>query len=148
MSHKSPRIAARIEHLSRHPSGYDPHYLGFFECFNAGEYYEAHDVLEELWLPSRGQPDDLFYKGLIQLAGAFVHFQKRRMGPGIALLKLAESNFARFPTPRHGLDLRGVMNSCGTWIKLASHPDHPVNPLDQGAAPQLSILPRGESSAN
>ena len=28
----------------------DPCYQGYFRCFNAGDYYEAHDVLEHLWL--------------------------------------------------------------------------------------------------
>ena len=67
----------------------DPHYAGFFECFNQQLFYEAHDVLEELWLPRRREPDGLFYKGLIQLAGAFVHLQKDRLSPAAALFRLA-----------------------------------------------------------
>ena len=54
----------------------DAHYLGYFACFNRGWFYEAHDVLEELWLANRTGPNYAFYKGLIQLAGAFVHLQK------------------------------------------------------------------------
>jgi predicted metal-dependent hydrolase len=82
VSKKSPRIAAMIAGLSR--PGMDPHYLGYFECFNQQLFYEAHDVLEELWLAQRRQPNDLFYKGLIQLAGAFVHLQKNRLKPAAA----------------------------------------------------------------
>src|SRR5262249_14188682 len=44
-------------------------YLGYFRCFNAQQYYEAHDVLEHLWLKKRDE-NYAFFKGLIQLAGA------------------------------------------------------------------------------
>ena len=96
MSHKSPKIAALLSSL---PDGgpFDRHYLGFFHCFNEQLFFEAHEVLEELWLPQRGGPKDLFYKGLIQLAGAFVHVQKGRRQPALALFGLARQNLRRFP---------------------------------------------------
>lgn len=139
MSKKTPRIAERIERFRAHPSGYDPHYLGYFDCFNAGLYYEAHDVLEELWLPCRGQADDLFYKGLIQLAGAFVHFQKGRLGPGVALLKLAVGNFVRYPSPHHGFDHHSIERQIQAWILQASAGASASNPLATGPAPRLSL---------
>src|SRR5262245_53686981 len=101
VSHKSPRIALLIEKW--HGQQHDARYLGYFDLFNQGLFYEAHDVLEELWLPARKTDNDLFYKGLIQLAGAFVHLQKDRPGPAAALLKLARANVGQYP-PVH-LDL-------------------------------------------
>src|ERR1041385_3444222 len=68
MSKKSAAIAALIEGLRGREL--DAHYLGYFECFNRQLYFEAHDVLEELWLTDRNGPNGAFYKGLIQLAGA------------------------------------------------------------------------------
>jgi hypothetical protein len=55
-------------------------YLGYFECFNRAEYYEAHDVLEHLWLQQRDE-NHAFFKGLIQVAGAFVHLRKQYEHP-------------------------------------------------------------------
>ena len=52
-----------------------PYYRAFFRCWNEQRYYEAHDVLEQLWL-NTDSPDADFFKGLIQAAGAFVHLQK------------------------------------------------------------------------
>ena len=40
--------------------------------FNRRYYWEAHEVLEELWLEVRG-PERLFYQGIIQAAAAFYH---------------------------------------------------------------------------
>jgi predicted metal-dependent hydrolase len=75
----------------------DAHYLGYFECFNRQLYFEAHDVLEELWLTQRAGPNYAFYKGLIQLAGAFVHLKKNRLRPAAALFKLADANLEKYP---------------------------------------------------
>src|SRR5213082_4227435 len=91
MSRKSEKIAAAIKKFQG--ADLDAHYLGYFDFFNQQLFYEAHDVLEEIWLPERKGPNDAFYKGLIQLAGAFVHLQKNRLQPAAALFKLARTNF-------------------------------------------------------
>src|SRR4051812_19538800 len=102
MSQKSAKIASRISQFQGREM--DAHYLGFFDCFNRQLFYEAHDVLEELWLPQRQSSDGLFYKGLIQLAGAFVHLQKDRLQPASALLKLARTNLEKYPQRHLRLD--------------------------------------------
>src|SRR5262245_52833141 len=71
MSSKSNRIEELIQRFQGGPI--DAYFLGYIECFNRQLYFEAHEVLEQLWLPQRSGPDGDFYKGLIQLAGAFVH---------------------------------------------------------------------------
>lgn len=137
MSKKSAHIAALIERCQgqRH----DAHYLGFFECFNRGLFYEAHDVLEELWLAERKGPNDAFYKGLIQLAGAFVHLQKNRMGPAAALFKLARSNLEKYPALHQDLELTVVAQMIDDWLRRL-----PVgcqfNPLESNRLPELRLL--------
>jgi len=93
----------------------DAHYLAFFACFNRGDFYEAHDVLEELWLPERRRPDGDFFKGLIQLAGAFVHVRKNRPGPALALLALARGNLAKYPDGYFALDFAGASRVMDEW---------------------------------
>lgn len=44
----------------------------FVRLFNNKEFFQAHEVLEELWLETHGELRD-FYKGLIQCAVAFLH---------------------------------------------------------------------------
>jgi predicted metal-dependent hydrolase len=113
MSEKRPRLAALLEEYA--PGERDPRYRAFFDCFNRGQYFEAHEVLEDLWLPVRGGGEGDFYKGLIQLAGAFVHWQKQRPGPMAALLRLASSNLGRYPRSCHGLDLAAVLQGIDDW---------------------------------
>ena len=122
MSHKTQRIAALISSLQGREL--DPHYLGYFECFNRQLFFEAHEVLEELWLGERGRQDDRFYKGLIQLAGAFVHLQKLRTRPAVALFKLARRNLWHYPSVYRFLDLKEVEQLIDLWItRLESSPD-------------------------
>ena len=52
---------------------YEPLYLQGIEHFNACEFFEAHEVWEELWKEYQGELR-LFYKGLIQAAVALHHF--------------------------------------------------------------------------
>jgi predicted metal-dependent hydrolase len=94
-----------------------PYYRAFFQCWNEQRYYEAHDVLEQVWLKTTTTSGDAqYFKGLIQAAGAFVHLQKqfehpthpkhgRRLAPAVRLFRLAEKNLEPSGAERHGLDL-------------------------------------------
>ncbi len=142
MSHKSGKIAGMVAHLEGRE--WPAHYLGFFECFNQGLYYEAHDVLEELWLPVRKAPEGDFYKGLIQLAGAFVHFQKDRLRPAGALLRLARENLGRYPERHEGLDLATVKQLAAVWLGHLETGAPGQNPFCTTEAPRLALPgPRG-----
>lgn len=52
---------------------YDPRYLAGIEHFNTCDFFEAHEVWEELWADTSG-PDRRFYQGLIQVAVCLHHF--------------------------------------------------------------------------
>src|SRR6267142_3870231 len=86
----------------------DAHYLGFFDCFNRQLFYEAHDVLEELWLADRHGLNGAFFKGLIQLAGAFVHLQKNRLRPAAALFKLSRKYLGPYTGLHESLDMAEI----------------------------------------
>jgi hypothetical protein len=45
------------------------------EQMNSGQYFECHETLEEIWQEEHGPVRDL-YKGLIQVAAAFVHVRR------------------------------------------------------------------------
>ena len=138
MSKKSGKIAERIASFQGRELA--AHYFGFFACFNDQLFYEAHDVLEELWLPDRHGPNGDFYKGLIQLAGAFVHLQKERLKPAAALFKLARTNFAKYPATHERLDVAAVLRLIEVWLGWLESDVLDVNPLRQRPPPILSLL--------
>jgi predicted metal-dependent hydrolase len=54
-------------------SAHDPRYLEGIEHFNKCDFFEAHEVWEELWADTQGPPRR-FYQGLIQVAVCLHHF--------------------------------------------------------------------------
>ena len=119
------------------PGRFDRHYHGFFECFNRGEFYEAHDVLEQLWLADKEGPKGKFYKGLIQLAGAFVHLQKGRLRPAGALFKLARTNFESYGNSYHGLEMGRVGELIERYLGKLEGSNYGENPLRPEEMPRL-----------
>jgi predicted metal-dependent hydrolase len=137
VSHKSARIAAMIESFRGQELA--AHYLGYFDCFNRQLFYEAHDVLEDLWLPDRHGANGNFYKGLIQLTGAFVHLQKNRLRPAAALFQLARANLEKYPRRHQQLDLTVVLALIADWRQRLEQGKFTVNPLTAQTAPKLEL---------
>jgi hypothetical protein len=147
---KHERITAFVETLAGSTgSNFHPCYAGYFECFNRGDYYEAHDVLEHLWLDCR-DANYLYFKGLIQIAGAFVHMKKqyarpehptdgRRLHPAARLLVLGMKNLAPFGPAHMGLEVESVCRLCGDWRDLIESSCYRENPWRPGTGPILSL---------
>ena len=137
MSNKGKRIAAMAGQF--HGGKLDPHYSGYFELFNEGKFYEAHDVLEHIWLKDKHGPNGAFYKGLIQLAGAFVHLQKNRPQPASSLFKLALANLEKYPAMHDHLDLTSVRGMIQRWLNDLERTQLKINPLTATNAPKLIL---------
>ncbi len=57
---------------------YPSAYLEGVRLFNDSQFFECHDVLEELWTETMGEERD-FYQGLIQAAVALFHFENNNL---------------------------------------------------------------------
>jgi predicted metal-dependent hydrolase len=126
-----------------------PFYRAYFRCWNDQRYYEAHDVLEHLWLHNE-TTDDNFFKGLIQAAGAFVHLQKnfeypthakhgRRLRPAVRLFQLAEKNLVSFAPHHHGLDVGALIILLRSEREKIEASDFTLNPWSPATAPQIKL---------
>ena len=128
-----------------------PFYRAFFLCWNKQRYYEAHDVLEQLWLKETNSRDADFFKGLIQAAGAFVHLQKRfehpshakhgrRLSPAVRLFQLAAKNLSRFAPRHHGLDVAALCQLLRAYADKIVASEYKANPWSPGTAPKLELM--------
>ncbi len=153
---KGERISRLVRELGREdvdlktlPLDKHPFYRAFFRCWKEGRYYEAHDVLEQLWLKTNSR-DANYFKGLIQAAGAFVHLQKhfeqpahpkhsRRLQPAVRLFQLAETNLSIFRPRHYGCDVAGFCQLLRAYVDqiVASH--YKTNPWSPENAPQLEL---------
>jgi len=124
-------------------------YTAYFECFNAGEYYEAHDVLEHLWLGC-STPDARFYKGLIQIAGAYVHLKKqferplhpkdgRRLHPAVRLFALGIANIEPFAPYHLQLDVAALINTCRRLANQIQASQFTQNPWSSDRHPTITL---------
>ena len=135
-----------------YPAGYEQ----FFSLFDAGDYFEAHDVLEHLWRECR-DANAIFYKGLIQIAGGFVHLRRqflrpdhpkdgKRLRPACRLLALGVSNITGFG-PRHmGVDVKKVCAMCDATARGIEESGFQTNPWSPQSRPLIGVpAPSGES---
>jgi hypothetical protein len=146
---KSDRIESFVADLHVDGARFDKCYLGYFVLFNSGRYYEAHDVLEHLWLEETG-PDHAFFKGLIQIAGAFVHLKKqyerpdhpvdgRRLHPAARLFALGVKNIQPFQPIHMGLDVAGLCRLAECLASEISDTGFQSNPWSPTNRPQLKV---------
>lgn len=66
-------------------SSYEPLYIDYLIYFNRDQdYFECHEVLEELWLERNRDP---LYKGLLQIAVGLYHYRNRNLRGGLMMLQ-------------------------------------------------------------
>ena len=139
-----------LEPASPQASSQD-YYAAFFQLWNAQEYYEAHDVLEQLWLVEKNAELARFYQALIQAAGAFVHLQKnfeqpshakhgRRLRPATRLFELALRNLEGLPNEFQALNLVQFRQILLRYRDEIIAVDFKKNPWSPETAPRLDPL--------
>ena len=118
---------------------HDPHLIGFLRCFNKQQFYEAHEVLEALWIKQRTGLDGDFFKGLIQFAGSFVHLQKRRLRPAKLLFLRSTTYLCKYPSPHYALDVEGIIRLAKRWAADAEVSIPETELLAKQAPPQIEF---------
>jgi len=122
--------------------GYEPLYLTGIEKFNACDYYESHEVWEELWTEYRG-PSRKFYQGLIQAAVALYHFGNGNIR-GARKLHRSVHGYLEPYAPRHlGLDIDGFLAAFDRCLAevSASTEEFPEIELNPDLLPEIHLDP-------
>ena len=105
---------------------YDPRFLEGVRLFNECEFYEAHDVWEELWADYQG-PSRRFYQGLIQVAVCLHHFGNGNTR-GAKKLYYSSRKYLEDYRPHHeGVDLDKLLRELEACCQeiLSSEEDFP-----------------------
>lgn len=71
--------------------------------FNEQHFFEAHEVLEDIWHREHGEPR-LFLQGLIQICAGFHHFQNANLTGAAELLQRGSEKMRKYPERYLGLD--------------------------------------------
>ena len=83
-------------------------YQEFVTLFNRGAFWDSHEVLEDAW---RAAGSD-FYQGLILVASAFVHVERRNAHGVRAQLAKAAARLEPYRPSHLGMDVAGLLAAC------------------------------------
>ena len=95
--------------------------------FNDEEFFDAHEVLEDVWRPAP-EPERKFLQGLIQVAVGLHHHSRGNLVGCRSLLARAHRNLSLYPAVHQGVDLAGLRNALLDWT-AALESNRPVPPL-------------------
>src|SRR5581483_6510057 len=112
--------------MSREPE-YDARYLAGIDHFNRGEYFEAHEVWEDLWHEC-GPADRLFVQSLIQAAVALYHWGNGNRAGARRLFASGRDKMAGYRPSHWGLGGDGFWRQVGAALAGALSDDPPPGP--------------------
>jgi predicted metal-dependent hydrolase len=104
-------------------SNYEEKYLAGLRLFNEEEFFDSHDVLEELWQETAG-PEKKFYQGLIQLAISLFHFGNGNLGGAKKLYESSRKYLEAYRPNYLGLDVDKLLaDHAACFAELLSSAD-------------------------
>jgi predicted metal-dependent hydrolase len=97
--------------------------------FNAREFYDAHEVWEDVWRESHGM-EKRFLQGLIQAAVALHHHSTGNVVGACSLVERARRNLEACPAEFGGIRVGDLRAALGEWRgALVSREATPVCPM-------------------
>lgn len=97
--------------------------------FNAREFYDAHEVWEDVWRESEGM-EKRFLQGLIQAAVALHHHSTGNVVGACSLIERARRNLAGCPVEFGGIRVGALLDELERWTAAlvggSEAPTHPV----------------------
>ncbi|HZG14651.1 MAG TPA: DUF309 domain-containing protein [Candidatus Bathyarchaeia archaeon] len=122
---------------------YPEQYYLFLQKFNEGEYYECHDLLEEIWMEEK---TNKFLQGMLQLSVGLYHFGYGNIKGARWMFGNARKYLSRYTPVYWDLDVERViayLDQC-----LAALPEEDTIPFARVASiplPTISLSLIGES---
>jgi predicted metal-dependent hydrolase len=124
---------------------YDPRYLAGIVLFNRGDYFEAHEVWEDLWMDYAG-PEKKFYQALIQAAVGLLHFCNGNVRGALKLYQSSRDYMQRYGASLLGLDIEQFwqqMTACFRELLDSPDPTKQIVPNEE-LLPTISLSPEPE----
>jgi uncharacterized protein len=103
--------------------------------FNRAEFFEAHEVLEDIWRAAPAE-DKKFLQGLVQVAVAFHHHSTGNFVGMRSVMVRAMGNLAGHPQRVEGIKLAPLMDSLVKWREAMDdgQPDPPLPRMELASA--------------
>jgi uncharacterized protein len=120
----------------------DERFLTGVELFNLGEYFDAHEVWEELWMDCPAT-ERRFVQALIQAAVAIYHFTRDNRTGAARLFRSGKRYMEPYRPVHRGLDIDGF------WRQMEAHlaPALTDNGSQAGPRPVITLHPAPAGSS-
>ncbi|MDQ1233494.1 putative metal-dependent hydrolase [Paenibacillus sp. SORGH_AS306] len=107
-------------------ANFEPLYVAYLVYFNRDrDYFECHEVLEELWLEKEREP---VYQGLLQIAVALFHFRNGTVNHTynkiVGAIKMMKSSYRKLLPYQHhalGINMEKLMADVRLYIERLEH---------------------------
>lgn len=117
-----------------------PGLLAGIELFNAREFYECHEVLEEIWLAEPGHIRTL-YQGILQVGVAFYHHQRGNFRGATSLLETGITYLRAFVPSCMGVNVqRLVDDSIHAYAELQRLGRERMAELEPALIPRVELV--------
>jgi predicted metal-dependent hydrolase len=140
MTRGSTEVTAQVGYDATHERVYPREYLDGIVAFNAGRYYDAHEIWEAIWLRSTGDTK-LFYHTLIQAAVALYHRGRGNAHGARTLYARACEKLDHLPPVVMSLDVWGFASQFHTCF--AELTEAKCESFSQQLSPMIHLLPLG-----
>lgn len=117
--------------------------------FNRGEFFATHETWEQIWLTAR-EPHRKWLQGMIQIAAAFHHLQRKNTNGARRLLGRALGKLEDCPADYRGIRLDRLQAAAGRWLTALETKARPpaVPRIERARAqPATPRPPTGPSSS-
>lgn len=84
--------------------------------FNAGEYFEAHEALEDAWNAEEGDAKKL-YRGILQVAVTYLHITRGNYNGAVKVYERSQKWLNGLPDICKGVRVRQLRNNAERAIK-------------------------------
>jgi uncharacterized protein len=120
---------------------YDPRYLAGIDHFNRHEYFDAHEVWEDLWHEC-GPENRRFIQGLIQAAVALYHWNNGNWRGARRLFQSGRDYMSVYPSRHLGLDRERFWREMErAVVDLLRDPPPEGKRLDMARCPTIELDP-------
>ena len=86
--------------------------------FNAGEYFEAHEALEDAWNAEKGEIRDL-YRGILQIAVVYLHITRRNYNGAVKVYARSQRWIKDWPDRCKGIHVEELRRDAEAAINEA-----------------------------
>ena len=122
------------------PLQFDPRYLQGIEYFNECDFFEAHEVWEDLWSEVQGHPRK-FYQGLIQVAVCLHHFGNGNIRGARKLYHSSCTYLSEYQPRFEGLDIEKLIRELTSCCQefLDSEEEFPQSEIVVDLIPEIHL---------